>query len=93
MREIAIWGMGKNAKDLMAKKCFEEVKIVCFVDTYKNVESFEGIPVVYPEDLKNYKYDWIIITLADPGDVYHKCADLNIEEDKIIIVFNDIMKN
>lgn len=92
MKRIIVWGTGNNARQMMKDHCFDAAKIVCFVDTYRKIDSFEGFPVIIPEDIQKYEYDWIVISLAKPEEVYEKCKSLKIDDEKIIIVYNTIMK-
>ena len=92
MKRVIIWGTGNNARQMMKEHCFEGAEIVCFVDTFRKIDSFEGFPVIVPEEIHNKEYDWIIVSITKPEDVYEKCKSLGIDDNKIILVYNTIMR-
>ena len=92
MKKIIVWGTGNNARQMMKDHCFDGAELVCFVDTYRKIDSFEGFPVIVPDQIQGKKYDWLIISMTKPEEVYEKCKALKIDDSKIIIVYNTIMK-
>ncbi len=92
MKKVIIWGTGNNARQMMEERCFDGAEIVCFVDTYRKMDSFEGFPVITPDGIKTKAFDWIIISLTKPEEVYEKCKELQIEDAKVVLVYNSIMK-
>lgn len=65
-KRVAIWGMGKNAKNKSSfiKKYIEP--IVC-VDSNKDLwgKHFENIKCIAPKELVEYQIDIVVITLED----------------------------
>lgn len=64
--KILIYGAGKAGKNYLNQiRCIEYCTVLCMVD--KNFRSIhiDGIKVIPPEEIKNYEYDWIMVSLLD----------------------------
>jgi O-methyltransferase len=92
-RKIVLFGCGeggKNAFNYLQKK----YDIVAFSDNNPNLhgKSLENIPIVTPEDLKNIKYDYILISSMYSEDITKQLTNtLNILEKKIKSVDKDVL--
>lgn len=90
MVKIIIWGTGFRSKEFMNQNIFADSEIICFVDSYKKNDMFFGYHVILPSEVNGYEYDYVIIPLVSPVDVYEQCISLGIPDDKIIVVNNCI---
>lgn len=86
MKNVLVWGTGVGWDKI--KKIIDEsnIKIIAFIDTYKTeTEQFkDGKEIIYPTQIKNYKYDYIIIASSANNQIMNELKNLNISKIKII---------
>lgn len=93
MNRVVIWGTGKRSMEMMINDVFATCDIICFVDNFAKSDEFMCHPVIRPEKLSAKDYDWLIIPLSNPGEVFKQCKQLGIDDNKIIIVENTILND
>ena len=78
MKKVVIWGTGVNTRLMLDEHFFDNVELICFIDSYKKTEMFHGLPVIEPEYIREIEYDWIVIPLSRPAEVYEQCKSLKM---------------
>ena len=87
---IIIWGTGERTKACLNKNYFSETNIICFIDSNKKTDIFEGLPVYEPFELKKLmpKIDYIVILNQYYNEILKECWKLNIDLNKVVITDN-----
>lgn len=85
--DILIWGTGKLANRYLDNHYFAGHKIVGFIDTYAKEEQYKGYTVIRPQNIKNTKYDYIIVCVKEYNeDILKKCIDLRLNIREILFI-------
>ena len=93
MKKVLIWGTGYHAQRMLLEDVFKECDIIGFIDTYKKQDVFNGYPVIIPKDIFTQVFDHIIISTEDPTEIIKSCQQLNIDESKLIVIYNHTYPN
>lgn len=78
---ILIWGTGKIATEIIERGL--NANIIGFIQSQKNIDHFNNLPVYAPEEI-TMEYDFIIIGNAASNEIYHTCVNLSIDMNKLI---------
>lgn len=66
-RPIALWGAGR--KTALTLRCNPDIRLYCIIDSDLNKSgNIEGIDIVHPEDINNWKGLYVIINLKNHVD-------------------------
>lgn len=89
MKNILVWGTGSGWDKI--KRIIDEsnIKIIAFIDTYKTEQFKDGKKIILPTQIKNYKYDYIIIASSANNQIINQLKNLNISEIQIIDMWNE----
>lgn len=89
MVNVLIFGAGQGGRRVVNLLNKEKVKILAFIDNdQKKVGSdVKGIPVVSPQEIGYYQYDYIIIASVFYDEIFDQLIELGVNEEKIIDVF------
>ena len=93
MKDVFIWGTGYHAQRMLAENAFKECNILGFIDTYKKQDIFNGYPVFFPNEISDKIFDYIIISNENPTEIIKSCQHLNIDESRIIVIYNHTHQN
>lgn len=74
-KKVVIYGIGQ-ASDKYLKNIEEEWEVVAVSDGYKKCDNWNGYSFIAPSDLKNYKYDYIVV----PSSNYYQEICKYLEE-------------
>lgn len=87
---IIIWGTGLRTKSCLTKNYFSKNNILGFIDNNKKTDTFEGLPVYNPSELKDLirKVDYVVILNQYYNEILKQCWELNIDLSKIVITDN-----
>ena len=88
MKKIIIWDAGLVGKQ-QVEKYYIRPDIIGFVDNNKDLwgQSYCGINILNPLELKNIDYDYIIICVIDEkavSEIKQQLSELNVPENKIL---------
>lgn len=81
---LLIWGVGKDANNLYFPK---EVEFLGSIDSDVNKQGkmFRGKEIIAPEKIKDYDYDYILISSTGYGDqIFKQIKQMGIETNKVI---------
>lgn len=84
-RQIAIWGTGNNAKNVLEK--IEGVSINFFIDNNKTFDSFNGYEVKHPNEINDFKRVFIIISVNKDIEIKKQLKHLGLTENVDFIPF------
>ena len=85
---IYVWGTGCGVSDLVDKG-FGVERITAFVDSAPLGERFMGLPVLKPDQLNVDECELVIITTRHGEAVAKRCAELGIEQEKLLFTKNN----
>lgn len=85
-RKIAVWGTGLTAKKLANYNI--EWNTDCYIDTYKRNEQFNGIKVVTPDSITDWKTYFIIIAVEKDQEIRDVMINKGLMEKKILLAIN-----
>lgn len=79
---IAIYGTGHQANTLVEylSDNHNEISISCFVESKKTKELFWGYPVIEPNDLKNYSFNYIVIAIEKYEEILQYLKNNYLDE-------------
>ena len=88
---IVIWGLGKGYQQIRGK-LFNEIKsgryeLVAYIDSTSSKHGvLDGVPVVGPESLNDYSFDYVIVAVTGVfyNDVCKMLVDRGVSQDQII---------
>ena len=87
MKKVICFGAGEGAKRFF-DKITEEYEVIAFADNQKSKqgEMLLGRKIISPEKIKDYQFDYILITSSlGIYSMPKQLADMGIDESKIII--------
>ena len=84
---IYVWGTGCGASELIEQGLAAE-RITAFVDSFPSGETFLGRPVLLPEALTAAECDLVIVTARQAEAIARRCAELGIQEEKVLYMKN-----
>jgi|GEM_PF-3646403 len=87
---IYVWGAGRLAGKIIGRYISVN-DIEGFVDNDSNKTEFMGKPVITPDILSQTVYDAILVINLYSDEIRKQCLALNIELDKVIFCYNNIM--
>lgn len=91
MIRIIIFGTGSGCEKLKNIFDYNIVNIVAYVDN--NIEKqgkfFDKIPIIKPVNIKNYKYDYIVIASSYYNEICEQLLYLGISDEKIISFYKE----
>ncbi len=88
-RKIAVWGTGLTAKKLANYNI--EWNTDCYIDTYKRNEQFNGIKVVTPDSITDWKTYFIIIAVEKDQEIRDVMINKGLMEKKDFISYQYAM--
>ncbi len=77
-RKTAVWGTGLTAKKLAGYNI--QWNTCCYIDTYKSTERFNGLPVMAPDEITDWKEYFIIIAVAKDKEITAYLRERNLTE-------------
>lgn len=86
---LIIFGTGSVAYQLYTSLDMKSVEIISFVNSDSSVDKFCEYPVILPEEIKNYNYDYIIIASGYVEKILSVLLQLGIEKRKIVSFIYD----
>lgn len=103
---VVLWGMGVGYNDFISRQGHHMVDVIAIVDKKRGVFGFsmDGVPVITKEKIKNYGFDYIIVTVLDEklyDEIVEEALCLGIDKSIILPVkifgipffdFNDYVK-
>jgi glycosyltransferase family protein len=89
MKKVIIFGVGKSSE--LVQKCLlnNEVKVVGYCDNDSNKQGvlYNNLPIMAPDVLSHYDFDYMIVATFHYTDVYDQLINLNINDSMIILFF------
>lgn len=85
---IYVWGTGCGASELL-EQGLEPARIAAFVDSFPGADTFQGKPVLLPEQLEVDNCDLLIVTTRHTEAVAQRCAGLGIPAEKLLFLKNN----
>lgn len=88
-KSIVIFGTGGFCKKLLKLikylNEFEnlEINIVCFTDNNKKYDNIESKEVIFPNELSNYEYDYIVIASSSKEEIESQLLKMGIVKSNI----------
>lgn len=79
--KVMIWGTGEMAAEFT--DMLEGESIVCYIESVKTKEVFNGYPVILPEEIGQYEYDWIFIANRYVRDIMNRCIAAGVAPEKL----------
>lgn len=89
--KLYIWGTGRLVGKVLGKYIKEE-QVSGFIDNNVNIVNFMGKKVISPQQLKNEKYDVIIVCNMYSKSIYQQSIQLGIDVNKMIFLYANISK-
>ncbi|OOM81655.1 hypothetical protein CLPUN_10180 [Clostridium puniceum] len=87
MKRVMIFGTGKTAFNVV-NSLEKDVKIVAYIDNDKSKVGYkDSYPVVSPNEIEKFKYDYIIIASQYEEEISEQLKELNIDRNKVIRFF------
>ena len=89
--KVIIYGFGAGFRELYSKFGLSQLNI-CAIADINNIKrgTFENIPTIHPEEIKQFDFDSILITNESYESILHYLRnDLAIEDKKIVTVFKE----
>lgn len=83
-KKILIFGTGESKNEFVRVKS-RNVNIIAYVDNnYKKWnKTLDGVEIIQPQKINQYKYDYIVIASQYVYDIYNQLISMGISEDKI----------
>ncbi|MDR2594955.1 MAG: TylF/MycF family methyltransferase [Fibromonadaceae bacterium] len=90
--KVIIFGAGKQGEKYMYEYG-NNIKILAFADNLRNKGMFYGHPIIFPDLIPTFEYDWIVIAIDDMNEsgrnsilsILEQLKELRIPSDKIMI--------
>lgn len=86
--EILIWGTGELAAHVV--KNISENDIIGYIDTYKEEKIFAKKPLYKPDEVKNLKYDAILVSTIFAEEIAQICLKNDIGLEKVIFAYGNV---
>lgn len=84
MYKVIIFGTGISSKHVVGS-LNKDCKVIAYVDNdYRKRCKISKIPVVSPNEIINFKYDYIIIASQYNDEIFKQLIELNISKSKIL---------
>lgn len=88
-RRVAVWGTGLTAKKLA--KYNTQWNPDCYIDTYKSTEQFNGIKVMFPNEIASWKDYFVIIAVVKDQEIIDYLQKQDLKEKKDFVNYQLIM--
>ena len=93
-KKMVVFGVGGVADMIYNKIDFSRVEILGFVNPYTfkadNIKEFKGLRVLEIEEVKNLKYDFLLIASGNVSVVKDKIAQVGLDTTKVVACIADI---
>ena len=95
MLKILVFGLGKGYSRLKNVLDYERVEIAACIDndSRKWGSLVDGSPVIAPDDINQFDYDYIVLTSQFYSEIEVQLAGLGIAPDKILNFFSNNIKS
>lgn len=81
---IILWGAGNTAREAL-KYINGKAEVIGFLDNNQNIKNFEGLSPLKKENIREYKYDFIVICSISYREIYKQLISMAVEESKILV--------
>lgn len=88
--EIYVWGTGRLVGKVIGE-IIEENRIRGFIDNNRSKKMFMGKRVFSPEEMVSNAWDAILVITIYSQEIYAQCIELQLNLNKIIFVYNNII--
>lgn len=88
-RRLAVWGTGRMADFLMTED--RELLPECYIDSNRKQAVFNNKPVYLPDEIKDWREYYIIVAVAEDGEIRDRLEGLNLKEKEDYISFRDYL--
>ena len=91
MLKIFIFGTGKSAQIVESNLLRNNISIIGYLDNnkFKQGQFYKDIPVISPNQIHQYSYDYIIIATIHYESVLNQLVSLGVNDKKLIAFFSD----
>lgn len=84
---IYVWGTGCGASELI-RQGLDRERITAFVDNHPSGDTYLGLPVVFPHQLRLNEEDLVIVTTRHADAVEEDCKQLGIDRQQVLYLKN-----
>lgn len=89
--KLLIFGTGSVSYDLLRILNYNNIEIIAFVNSDTAMKEFCNKPVITPDEIVEYSYDYIVIASGYVEKMRQILLDLNVDQSKIVCyIFDDI---
>lgn len=83
---LILWGgvVGKTLLKQITKNSF--CQFVGFIDRNADEHKWDKDLYIFPEEIEEYDYDYIVVTVLKNQEIREKLRQLNIEDNKVIVL-------
>lgn len=90
-QRVVIFGAGGSGRKYYKENSAnQDMEIIAFADNFKTGEQF-GLPILKPEDLLDYDFDYLIIASVAAGPIERQLLELGLQRSKISKSYLEIM--